>query len=138
MNGSVSEAVEVEWEPGRGRLRVRVGGPPVRPGADEPSPAEFVAPVVLVLSEDSTPLDVEVRGLPADAVRRLSPYSSTRHRAPASDVVSLDYEAGWLWVRLAEGTAARRLHGTAGVRLAPGDGFGGVDLDFRPGPAAAN
>ncbi|MFD8478815.1 hypothetical protein [Kitasatospora sp. NPDC059673] len=138
MNGSVSEAVEVEWEPGRGRLRVRVGGPRVRPGTDQPSPAEFVAPVVLVLSEDSTPLDVEVRGLPAEAVRRLSPYSAVRHRAPASDVVSLDYEAGWLWVRLAEGTAARRLHATATVRLAPGERFGGIDLDLRPGTATAN
>ncbi len=128
MNGTASDEIEVEWAPGRGRLQVHFGGPTV----------EFTAPVVLHLAEAGELLDLEVRELPEPVVRLLAPYTAARHRPPVGGAVSLDYEAGWLWVHLAEGSATRRVSVVGRARLSFGQGLTGIDLTVPRLTAASN
>jgi hypothetical protein len=107
----------VTWRPDGGDLRLRFG-----PSGTATGWADFSTRVAFELSADATVLDLTLLELPEPIVRRLDRYIVNGHADSVSAEVALDFEAGWLWVHLADGVRYENRVRPARARLGFHDG----------------
>ena len=120
----------VHWDAARRRLLVTYGTRALSARREV-----VAAPATVVLDGHGTALDVDIKALPDRVSDALSRYAVSRRRPPR-DGIALDVDAAWLWLHLAEGTAAQRLSGTARVRLVL-DGTDVVEVEVALPPTTA-
>lgn len=112
MTGSGHSPAEVDWDAACRRLLVGYGD-----AAHLPHHAVAALPATVVLDEHGCVIDVDIKALPDRVAHALATYAVSAGRPPKNGI-ALDADAAWLWLHLADGVPARRLGGTAHVRIA--------------------
>jgi hypothetical protein len=112
MNRAINSMIIVDWRMNSGVLKLSLSQP-----VKATWWAKCAARVAVNLDKDDRVLDVDIMGLPPWLLEKFNQYAARPRTSRLETPVSLDWDAGWLWIHHLDGHAARRKRAEALVRF---------------------